>query len=119
MRAAMPVEAPALRLTSATAKSDATNSFCSLSAASDRSSPAPLSGPENAANVRFLVKAWGLLNHVLSSCPMKAVLINTTFHLGHHGCTLADRQLDLLTAEAGIDICARSEEHTSELQSLR
>jgi hypothetical protein len=38
---------------------------------------------------------------------MKAVLINTTFQLGHHGCTLVDRQLDLLTAEAGLDICAK------------
>ena len=36
---------------------------------------------------------------------MKAVLINTTFQSGHHGCTLVDRQLDLLTAEAGIDLC--------------
>jgi Polysaccharide pyruvyl transferase len=38
---------------------------------------------------------------------MKAVLINTTFQLGHHGCTLVDRQLDALTTEAGLDICAK------------
>jgi Polysaccharide pyruvyl transferase/Methyltransferase domain len=38
---------------------------------------------------------------------MKAVLINTTFLFGHHGCLLVNRQLDLLAAEAGIDICAK------------
>src|SRR5499433_3489238 len=38
---------------------------------------------------------------------MKAVLINTTFQLGHHGCTLVDRQLDVLTTEAGLDVCAK------------
>ena len=38
---------------------------------------------------------------------MKAVLINTTFQLGHHGCTLVDRQLDLLTSEAGLEVCAK------------
>jgi hypothetical protein len=38
---------------------------------------------------------------------MKAVLINTTFLFGHHGCTLVNRQLDLLASEAGIDICAK------------
>src|SRR5262249_3015156 len=38
---------------------------------------------------------------------MKAVLINTTFLSGHHGCTLVDRQLDLLAAETGFDICAK------------
>ncbi|HET6926688.1 MAG TPA: polysaccharide pyruvyl transferase family protein, partial [Hyphomicrobiaceae bacterium] len=38
---------------------------------------------------------------------MKAVLINTTFQLGHHGCTLVDRQLDVLTAEADLDVCAK------------
>jgi hypothetical protein len=38
---------------------------------------------------------------------MKAVLINTTFQLGHHGCTLVDRQLDVLAAEAGLDVCAK------------
>src|SRR5215510_1742761 len=41
------------------------------------------------------------------SSAMKAVLINTTFQLGHHGCTLVDRQLDLLTAEAGLDVCVK------------
>src|SRR5262247_4678449 len=41
------------------------------------------------------------------SRPMKAVLINTTFQLGHHGCTLVDRQLDVLTTEAGLDVCAK------------
>src|SRR5262252_1039638 len=43
---------------------------------------------------------------------MKAVLINTTFQLGHHGCTLFDRQLDLLTAEAGLNICAKLPLHS-------
>ena len=43
---------------------------------------------------------------------MKAVLINTTFQLGHHGCTLVDRQLDLLTAAAGLDICAKLPLHS-------
>src|SRR5215467_11932127 len=43
---------------------------------------------------------------------MKAVLINTTFLVGHHGCTLVDRQLNLLTAEAGIEICAKLPLHS-------
>jgi hypothetical protein len=43
---------------------------------------------------------------------MKAVLINTTFQLGHHGCTLVDLQLDLLTAAAGLDICAKLPLHS-------
>jgi hypothetical protein len=38
---------------------------------------------------------------------MRAVLVNATFMLGHHGCTLVDRQLDALAAEAGIAITAK------------
>jgi hypothetical protein len=43
---------------------------------------------------------------------MKAVLINTTFQLGHHGCTLVDRQLDSLAAEAGLDMSAKLPLHS-------
>jgi hypothetical protein len=38
---------------------------------------------------------------------MRAVLINTTFQLGHHGCTLIDRQLDQLAAAADVHIAAK------------
>jgi polysaccharide pyruvyl transferase WcaK-like protein len=38
---------------------------------------------------------------------MRAVLINTTFQLGHHGCTLVDRQLDQLSRAAGLEILAK------------
>jgi polysaccharide pyruvyl transferase WcaK-like protein len=38
---------------------------------------------------------------------MEAVLINTTFTLGHHGCTLVDRQLDKLASEVGLVITAK------------
>ena len=44
---------------------------------------------------------------------MKAVLINTTFQLGHHGCTLVDRQLDSLACEAGLDIAAKLPLHSN------
>ena len=43
---------------------------------------------------------------------MKAVLINTTFQLGHQGCTLVDRQLDSLAAEAGLDMAAKLPLHS-------
>lgn len=43
---------------------------------------------------------------------MKAVLINTTFQLGHHGCTLVDRQLDDLATEAGIDVTEKLPLHS-------
>jgi hypothetical protein len=43
---------------------------------------------------------------------MKAVLINTTFQLGHHGCTLVDRQLDKLAAEAGLEMVAKLPLHS-------
>jgi polysaccharide pyruvyl transferase WcaK-like protein len=38
---------------------------------------------------------------------MEAVLINTTYLLGHHGCTLVDRQLDKLASEVGLVITAK------------
>lgn len=38
---------------------------------------------------------------------MQAVLINTTFQLGHHGCTLVDRQLDKLAHAAGLEVVAK------------
>ncbi|HWB46984.1 MAG TPA: polysaccharide pyruvyl transferase family protein [Hyphomicrobiaceae bacterium] len=37
----------------------------------------------------------------------KAILINTTFQIGHHGCTLVDRQLDRLANECGLHIIAK------------
>ena len=43
---------------------------------------------------------------------MKAVLINTTFHIGHHGCTLVDRQLGELASEAGMAIVAKLPIHS-------
>ncbi len=43
---------------------------------------------------------------------MKAVLINTSFQLGHHGCTLVDRQLDILAAGAGLDMVAKLPLHS-------
>ena len=43
---------------------------------------------------------------------MKAVLINTTFQLGHHGCTLVDRQLDSLAAGSGLTIVAKLPLHS-------
>jgi polysaccharide pyruvyl transferase WcaK-like protein len=38
---------------------------------------------------------------------MKAVLVSTSFQIGHHGCTLVDRQLERLSAQAGIDIITK------------
>jgi hypothetical protein len=38
---------------------------------------------------------------------MQAILIGTTFQIGHHGCTLVDRQLDALAEAAGITIAAK------------
>lgn len=38
---------------------------------------------------------------------MKAVLVNKTDDLGHHGCTLVNRQIELLAANAGISIVAK------------
>ncbi|MFK8250693.1 polysaccharide pyruvyl transferase family protein [Ancylobacter terrae] len=38
--------------------------------------------------------------------PIKAVLANTTTQIGHHGCTLVNRQIEALAAEAGIEIVA-------------
>lgn len=43
---------------------------------------------------------------------MKAVLINTTFQLGHHGCTLVDRQLDSLAADAGLAMIGKLPLHS-------
>jgi polysaccharide pyruvyl transferase WcaK-like protein len=43
---------------------------------------------------------------------MKAVLINTTFQLGHHGCTLVDRQLDSLAAGAHLTMVAKLPLHS-------
>jgi hypothetical protein len=38
---------------------------------------------------------------------MQAILINTTFQLGHHGCTLVDRQLDEMARAAGLQFAAK------------
>ncbi|RIA56326.1 polysaccharide pyruvyl transferase family protein [Dichotomicrobium thermohalophilum] len=38
---------------------------------------------------------------------MQAVLINRTDDIGHHGCTLVNRQLDALARNAGIEIVAK------------
>ncbi|MGE3702405.1 MAG: polysaccharide pyruvyl transferase family protein [Hyphomicrobiaceae bacterium] len=38
---------------------------------------------------------------------MKAILINTTFQIGHHGCTLVDRQIDQLASACGLVIAAK------------
>lgn len=42
---------------------------------------------------------------------MRAVLINTTHQNGHHGCTLVNRQLDLLASAAGVEIVAKLPAH--------
>lgn len=38
---------------------------------------------------------------------MQAILINTTFQLGHHGCTLVDRQLNEMANAAGLQFAAK------------
>jgi hypothetical protein len=42
-----------------------------------------------------------------SGQQMRVILVNPTFQIGHHGCTLVDRQLDRLAAAAGIRITAK------------
>jgi len=43
---------------------------------------------------------------------MKAVLINKTDDGGHHGCTLVNRQIDVLASAAGIEIVAKLPLHS-------
>jgi len=38
---------------------------------------------------------------------MKVVLVNKTDNLGHHGCTLVNRQIDILAQGAGMEIVAK------------
>jgi hypothetical protein len=38
---------------------------------------------------------------------MEALLVNATFQIGHHGCTLVDRELDKLANECGFHIVAK------------
>jgi hypothetical protein len=48
--------------------------------------------------------AWG--------STVKAVLINKTDDLGHHGCTLVNRQIDNLARGAGIEVVAKLPLHS-------
>lgn len=46
------------------------------------------------------------IGRVILAEPLRAALVHTTSQLGHHGCTLVCRQIDLLSANAGIQICS-------------